>query len=452
MVCALLFFATTHNYINRQVFGVLGPTLSETFHWTESDFSLIVNAFTLAYAVSYVAGGWLIDRVGERRGLTLVVALWSLAAMAHGLVSPLTQFGTPWLKAAFRGTLFGSLTPAAVSVAGFVVARFALGLAEGGHFPAAVKTVGVWHPASERAMSIGIFNAGSNVGIIAAAYLVPLVVETLRWGWAAAFYISGGLGFVWLVAWLAYYQRPEHNPRVSPAELAHIRSDPPDPPAHIPWLSLLRFRQTWAYVAGMFLVSPVWWFYLFWLPKFFKHNYNIDLRHVFLPLLVVYLMADLGSLAGGGLSSWLIRRGASVNLARKLAFLACSLAAVPVACVPQLSDMWPAVLLVGVAAAAHAGFSANLYAIVADTVPRKVVSSVVGLGGAAGCVGMLILSTLVGAILDWTQRAHGVKDYRAPFLIAGLAYFAATALIHLLLPRLEPMAATLDSTAPDNRS
>ena len=269
----------------------------------------------------------MMDRIGERKGFALAVAVWSAAAMAHGLVSPLVYSGLPWLNAVFAGTFLGSLTPAILSVAGFSVARFALGLAEGGNFPGAIKTVGLWHPKSERAMSTGIFNSGSNVGIIVAAYAVPFIVEKMQWGWAAAFYLTGALGFVWLVFWLAMYDSPERHPRVSPAELAHIRSDPPDPPAHISWLSLLRYRQTWAYTLGMFLVSPVWWFYLYWMPKFLKNNHGIDLGQVFWPLLVVYLMADVGSIAGGGLSSWLIRRGASVNVARKTAFLVVRLGA-----------------------------------------------------------------------------------------------------------------------------
>ena len=201
------------------------------------------------------------------------------------------------------------MTPAVLSVAGFSGARFALGLAEGGNFPGAIKTVGQWHPKSERALSTGLFNSGSNMGIIVAAYTVPFIVDRLQLGWAAAFYLTGALGFLWLAFWLAMYDAPERHPRVSVAELAHIRSDPPAPSARLPWLGLLRYRQTWAYTAGMFLTAPVWWFYLYWLPKFLKNNHGIDLHHVFWPLLIVYLMADVGSIGGGGLSSWLIRRG-----------------------------------------------------------------------------------------------------------------------------------------------
>jgi MFS transporter, ACS family, hexuronate transporter len=439
VICALLFFATTVNYVDRQVFGMLGTSLTEEFHWSESNFSFIVSAFTLAYAVGYSAMGRLMDRIGERRGFILAVSVWSLAAMAHDLVYPLVYSGLPWLKAVFAGTLLGGLTPAILSVAGFSVARFALGLAEGGNFPGAIKTVGLWHPKSERALSTGIFNAGSNVGILLAAFLVPLLVAKLNWGWPAVFYATGVLGFLWLLFWLVLYDSPEKHPRVSPAELAHIRSDPTDPPGKIPWLSLLQHRQTWAYTIAMFLVSPVWWFYLYWMPKFLKNNHGIDLDHVFWPLLTVYLMADVGSIGGGALSSWLIRRGYTVNAARKITFLACALCVVPVASVAWISSLWLAVTLVGLAAAAHAGFSANLYTIVSDTVPRKAVSSVVGIGGTASCVGMIAFSTLIGYVLDWTEKVYGRKEYMIPFVMAGSAYLIATALIHLLLPRLEPM-------------
>ena len=414
IICALLFFATTINYVDRQVFGILGPMLTEEFSWTESQFSLIVSVFTLAYAISYMVAGRMMDWLGERKGFTLAVALWSTAAMAHGLVGPLVYSGLPWLSAAFAGTFLGSLTPMVLSVAGFCVARFALGLSEGGNFPGAIKTVGIWHPKSERAMSTGIFNGGSNVGIIVAAYAVPFIVTEMQWGWPVAFYLTGALGFVWLVFWLAMYDRPERHPRVSPAELEHIQSDPPDPAVKISWFALLRYRQTWAYTFAMFLVSPVWWFYLYWMPKFLKNNHGIDLGHIFWPLLVIYLMADVGGIAGGGLSSWLIHRGASVNVARKATFLACALSVAPVVCIARITNLWLAIALVGVAAAAHQGFSANLYTIVSDTVPRKAVSSVVGIGGTAGCVGMLFFSTLIGYVLDWSKNAYGEKDYLGP--------------------------------------
>jgi MFS transporter, ACS family, hexuronate transporter len=439
VVCALMFFATTVNYVDRQVFGLLAPMLTKEFGWSETNFSFIISAFTLAYAIGYVAAGRLMDRIGERKGFAVVVAVWSLAAMAHGLVRPLVYDGLPWLQAAIGGTLLGAVTPTIASVIGFSVARVALGLSEGGNFPGAIKTVGQWHPKSERALSTGIFNSGSNMGIILAAYAVPFVVKKMEWGWPAAFYLTGALGFAWLLFWLRMYDTPERHPRVSPAELAHIRSDPADPPVHIPWVDLLRYRQTWAYTLAMFLVTAPWWFYLYWLPKFLENNHGIDLAKVFWPLLVVYLMADAGSIGGGGLSSWLIRRGASVNVARKTTLLVCALGVVPVVTVARLESMWAAVLLIGLAASCHAGYSANLFTLVSDTVPRKAVGSVVGIGGTAGCIGMLIFSTVTGYVLDWTNAVYGQKDYLIPFVIAGSTYLVATAVIHLMLPRLEPM-------------
>jgi MFS transporter, ACS family, hexuronate transporter len=439
VVCALLFFATTVNYVDRQVFGILGPDLTKEFGWSEKQFSIIVIAFTLAYAIGYAAAGRMMDRIGERKGFAIVVTLWSLAAMAHGLIGPLVSVGLPWLNAVFAGTLLGGLTPAILSLAGFSVARVALGLAEGGNFPGAIRTVGQWHPKSERALSTGIFNSGSNLGIIIAASVVPLIVVTLKWHWSAAFYITGILGFAWLAFWLAMYDTPERHPRVSPAELAYIRSDPVDPPAHVRWLSLLRHRQTWAYTSGMFLSSPVWWFYLYWTPKYLANNHHITMDEMFRPLLVIYLMADVGSIAGGWLSSRLIQRGATVNFARKTTFLLCSLCALPVMSVARVDSLWVASLIVGLAAAAHAGFSANLFTIVSDTVPRKAVSSVVGIGGLAANLGMVLLAPLIGYILDRTNEDYGQKDYLIPFMIAGSAYLIATLIIHLLLPRLEPM-------------
>jgi len=449
LICVLLFFVTTINYMDRQVFGVLGPRLTEQYHWTESQFSFIVSVFTLAYAIGYTAFGRLMDRIGERKGFLFAVSVWSIAAMAHGLVAPLVDVGLPWLTAAFAGTFLGSLTPSMLSVAGFSAARFALGLAEGGNFPGAIKAVGQWHPARERALSTGIFNSGSNMGIIGAAYIVPFVVEEMRWSWAAAFYLTGALGFVWLAVWMVIYDDPGRHPRVSAAELAYIRSDPPDSSQNVSWIGLLRYRQTWAYALGTFLVAPVWWFYLYWMPKFLKNNHNIDLQEVFWPLLTVYLMADVGSIAGGGLSSWLIGRGASVNVARKAALLACATCVFPVVCVARLTNMWAAVLLVGLAAAAHQGFSANLFTIVSDTVPRKAVGSVIGIGGTAACLGMLVLSTAIGWILDWTEAVYGEKDYLIPFLIAGSAYVVASAIIHLLLPKLETMPPAHDVSSAD---
>jgi ACS family hexuronate transporter-like MFS transporter len=435
IICGLLFFATTVNYVDRQVIAVLKVPLEKQYAWSEIDYSNIVFAFQLAYAIGYLLAGRMMDWIGVRRGFTLAVALWSAAAMAHGLVSPLVEFGLPWLRSLFEGTLLGAVTATGLSVVGFSTARFALGLSEGGNFPGSIKTVGEWFPKRERALATGIFNAGANVGAIITPLTVPWI--TLRWGWPAAFYATGSLGFLWLVLWLLIYQSPQSHPRVSTAELAYIRSDPPDPPVRIPWLSLLRYRQTWAYTAGMFLTSPVWWFYLYWVPGFLYDRHGIDLKNIGAPLVTIYLMADVGSIAGGWLSSWLIKRGTTINFARKMTFLACALCVVPVGMASQVSTVWWAVVLIGLAASAHQGFSANLFTIVSDTLPRKAVSSVVGIGGMAGAIGGMFVAKLVGYILDWTEKTYGTKQYLIPFVMAACAYLVALGIIHFLLPRLE---------------
>jgi MFS transporter, ACS family, hexuronate transporter len=439
-ICGLLFFATTVNYLDRQVISLLKPELERQYNWSEIDYSHIVFAFQLAYALGYLLAGRMMDRIGVRRGFTLVVAVWSAAAMAHGLVGPLVQFGLPWINGLLEGTLIGAMTGTTLSVAGFAVARFALGLSEGGNFPGSIKTVGEWFPKKERALATGIFNSGANIGAIVTPLAVPWI--TLRWGWPAAFYATGGTGFLWLLLWLLNYRNPQSHPRVSAAELAYIESDPPDPPVRIPWLKLLRYRQTWAYAAATLLTSPVWWFYLFWLPSFLHDRHGIDLKTIGGPLLTVYMMASVGSVAGGWLSSWLIKRGRSINFARKTALLACALCVVPVCMASQVSDMSLAVVLIGLAAAAHQGFSANLYTIVSDTFPRKAVSSVVGIGGTAGAIGGMFVAELVGYILDWTARAYGTKQYLVLFVMAASAYLVALGIIQLLLPRLE--VATFD--------
>jgi MFS transporter, ACS family, hexuronate transporter len=438
VVCTLLFCATSIIYVDRQVWGMLAPSLTDKFQWTESNYSFIVNAFTIAYALGYALGGRVMDLIGVRKGFLILYCIWSALELTHGLVSPLVTHGLPWWNTTFAGTILGSLTPALISVAGFSLVRLFLGLIEGGHFPGAIKTVGQWHPKKERALSTGLFNSGSNIGTIIALITVPFILSRMHWG--ATFFVTGILGFTWVAIWFLCYKNPEQHPRVSPAELALIHSDPPDPPVRIPWLSLLGHRQTWAYTSAMFLVSPVWWFYIFWLPKFLKNNHNIDSTVYYLPLLVVYLMADAGSIAGGSLSSWLIKRGASINVARKATFLFCAICVLPVMIVPRVESMWLAVLIIGLACAAHAGFAANLFTIVSDTVPRKAISSVVGIGGAASGAGFFVFSTLIGKVLDWTKEVYGEKDYMIPFIIAGSAYLVATAIIHLLLPRLEPMA------------
>jgi ACS family hexuronate transporter-like MFS transporter len=394
-ICALLFFAATINYLDRQVIATLKPTLQQAGIWDEIGYSWVVFSFQTAYAIGLLIAGRVMDWLGTRKGFSLSVIFWSIAAMGHALAS---------------------------TVMGFSFWRFALGLGEAGNFPASIKTVAEWFPKKERALATGIFNAGTNVGILVAAAIVPPI--TLAFGWEWTFVVTGLVGFLWLVVWLALYRRPEEHARLSSEERAHIQSDPPDKEARVPWARLFPHRQTWAFAIGKFMTDPIWWIYLFWLPDFLNKNYGIDLKSIGLPLIVVYLIADVGSVAGGWLSSTLIKRGWTVNGARKTAMLICALSVVPVVFAANASNVWVAVLLVGLAAAAHQGWSANLFTTTSDMFPRKAVGSIVGIGGMAGAVGY---------ILQWSG------SYVPIFIIAGSAYLVALLVVHLLAPKLEPV-------------
>ncbi len=422
IICALLFFAATINYIDRQVIGILKPTLQGQFGWSEIDYGDIVFAFQLAYGIGLLLAGGVIDRLGARTGFAAAIVIWSLAAMAHAGVGLFG--GTAATLLALAGLTYSA------SVAGFIVARLALGIGEAGNFPAAIKVVAEWFPKRERAFATGLFNSGTNIGALVTPLVVPWI--TLRWGWSWAFIATGALGFLWLVLWWLTYDRPEHHPRLTASELAHIRSDPPDATSKVPWRSLMRHRQTWAFALGKFLTDPVWWLYLFWVPDFLHRNHGINLGTMGPPLVAIYLIADIGSIGGGWLSSRLIKHGWSVNASRKTAMLACALAVLPMVFASGAKDLWVAVALISVAAAAHQGWSANLFTLVSDMFPRQAVGSVVGFGGMAGAVGGMLIAKLTGYILQATG------SYVPVFLIAAFAYVVALAVIHMLVPRLEP--------------
>jgi MFS transporter, ACS family, hexuronate transporter len=430
VICGLLFFAITVSYIDRQVIGVLKTTLMQTYHWSDSDFANIIFTFQLAYALGQLLSGWLFDRIGVRVGFMIAVLIWSLAATAHGLIGLIPMDAT-WSWPLGPGTV-KILNIGVISVLGFSLARFALGLPEGGTFPGAVKAVSEWFPRRERALATGLFNAGTNVGAMVTPLAVPIL--TSCWGWPSAFYATGTIGFAWLLCWWPLYDAPERHRWLSPAELAYIRSDPPDPSAHIPWLTLLRYRQTWTFAIGFALSAPVWWFYLYWIPGFLQDRHGLNLVQLGVPLVTIYLMTDLGSIGGGWLSSHLLKRGWSVNAARKTAMLGCALCVVPVFLAGITASLWTATLLVGLAASAHQGFAANLFTIVSDTMPRKAVSSVIGIGGMAGAFAGMGFAKLTGYILDtgWPGR------YAILFTIASTAYLVNLLVIHLLSPRLEP--------------
>ncbi len=411
IICALLFFATTINYIDRQILGILKPTLEGEFGWSETDYADIVFAFQAAYAIGLLGVGRLIDRIGVRKGYAIAVIVWSVAAMAH---------------AAARG------------ISGFIIARFALGVGEAGNFPAAIKAVAEWFPKKERALATGIFNSGSNVGAIITPLMVPAIV--LAWGWQAAFLITGALGFIWLALWLSVYRPPEDSKRLSKGELDYIRSDPEESLTPIPWRRLLRYRQTWAFAVAKFLTDPIWWFFLFWLPDFFTKQYGLDLKTFGPPLIVIYLLADFGSIGGGWLSSALIKRGWSVNAGRKTAMLVCALGVVPVSMAIYADNLYIAVGIIGLAAAAHQGWSANLFTLVSDLMPRRAIGSVVGVGGMAGAIGGMLMAKYAGYVLE------SVGNYTPIFLLIGSMYLIALLIVHVLVPRLEPIL--LDKETP----
>jgi ACS family hexuronate transporter-like MFS transporter len=401
-ICSLLFFATTINYIDRQVIGVLAPELQRVIGWNEIQYGWIITAFSAAYAIGYVFAGRFVDRAGSRVGYAVMFSIWTLAAIGHSLVA---------------------------TVLGFGVARFVLGLGESGNFPAALKTVAEWFPRKERAFATGIFNAGTNMGAILAPMMVPWI--TLQFGWRWAFIATGLLGVPWLIAWLGTYRPPREHRKLGASELAYIQSDPQDPSVRVPWSRLLSHRQTWAYAIGKFLTDPIWWFFVFWLPKFLNTRHGLSLSELGPPLIVIYILSDVGSICGGWLSSGLIRRGWAVNRSRKTAMLMCAICVSPIVIAASVESLWMAVALIGLATAAHQGWSANLFTLPSDMFPRHAVASVVGIGGFSGAIGGMLIATFTGFLLQWTG------SYVPVFIMAGSAYLAALGMMHLLVPKLE---------------
>jgi ACS family hexuronate transporter-like MFS transporter len=403
IICGLLFFATTFNYIDRQVIGLLKPTLQRELHWTELDYAHIILLFQFAYAIGYLVMGPMIDRLGTRKGYTISALIWSVAAMAHAGVQ---------------------------TVAGFGAARFALGLGEGGSFPASIKTVAEWFPRKERALATAIFNSGTNLGPIIVPLTIPWI--TIHYGWRMTFIITGVLNLAWIIPWLLVYRPPEEHKTVSSAELAYIRSDPSEPVVRIPWASLLPHRQLWAIAIGKFLTDPVWWLFLFWVPDFLNRTHGLNLLALELPLVVIYCGATVGSLGGGWLSGALLKRGWTVNASRKTAMLVCACAAVPIVFAAHASSLWVAVGILTLSTAAHQGWSANLFTLSSDMFPRRAVGSITGIIGTAGACGGMLVAEVVGYLLQKTG------SYSLIFAIAGCAYLTALLVIHLIVPRLEP--------------
>ena len=398
----LLFAAMVINYVDRQMIGVLKPTLQTEFGWSETDYANIIFWFQAAYAVSYLIFGRIMDRVGARWGFGVAFLIWQIGHIAHGAARDLSHF---------------------------IMARVVLGVGEAGGFPGGIKAVAEWFPKKERALATGLFNAGTNIGAIVTPLVVPWLV--LAFGWQAAFVVTGLLGLIWLPIWLLVYRRPREQKKVTPAELAWIEQDAADPVEKIGWRKLLTVKETWAYAAGKFLIDPIWWMFLFWLPDFLGKRYGLDLKTFGPPLVAIYLLSDVGSVGGGWLSSRMMHRGASLNRARKTTMLICALCAVPVAFAAYASNVWLAVAIIGLATAAHQGFSANLYAFPGDVFPRSAVGSVVGIGGMLGGIGGMIMAKYAGFVLD------SIGTYTPIFVVAASAYLIALLVIHLISPRYE---------------
>ena len=404
VVVALLFTAMIVNYVDRQTLGFLKGDLSKEYGWSETNYADLVFWFQATYAVSYIIWGRIMDRIGARWGFGIAFLIWQIGHIA---------------------------TAGAQSLNHFIMSRLVLGAGEGGAFPGGIKAMAEWFPKKERAFATGLFNAGTNIGAIVTPLVIPVVA--LAWGWRACFIVTGVAGLLWLPVWLLVYRRPRENPRVSAAELAHIESDPADPVEKVPWTRLLRYRETWAYAIGKFLIDPIWWMFLFWLPDFLAKRHGLDLKTFGVPVIAIYLMSDVGSVAGGWFSSRMIKRGWSINRARKTVMLICALLAVPVAFAAMASSLWLAVAIIGVATAAHQGFSANLYTMPGDVFPRSAVGSVVGIGGMLGAVGGMAMAKYAGFVLD------KLGTYTPIFVLAGSAYLLALLVVHVLAPRMEPV-------------
>lgn len=404
VIVTLLFLAMVINYVDRQTIGFLKTDLSKEFGWSEKDYADLVFYFQLSYAVAYLVWGKIMDKIGARWGFGIAFLIWQVAHIAHAGARGLT---------------------------GFIFARMALGVGEAGGFPGGIKAVTEWFPKKERAFATGIFNAGTNIGAIVTPLVVPAIV--LTWGWQMAFIVTGVAGLIWLPIWLLVYRTPRETKTLSVAELAHIEQDPADPVEKIAWTKLLTKRETWAYALGKFLIDPIWWMFLFWLPDFLGKRYGMDLKTFGPPIVAIYLLSDVGSVGGGWLSSRLLKNGASINKARKLTMLVCALLAVPVMFASFADSVWLAVLIIGVATAAHQGFSANLYTLPSDVFPRGAVGSVVGIGGMLGAFGGMVFSKYIGGVLE------SIGTYTPIFIVAGSAYLVALLVVHLLTPKMEPV-------------
>lgn len=403
LVCALLFFATTINYIDRQVLAILAPVLQKEIGWSEIEYGYIVTAFQFSYAIGLILAGKLIDFLGTKRGFAISIVVWSLAAISHAFARTATGFG---------------------------FARLALGIGESGNFPAAIKTIAEWFPRKERALATGIFNSGSNIGAIVAPLAVPIIA--LNFGWKWAFILTGFLGFIWLFFWVRIMKSPQSHPSVNKAELDLIECDlEVSNEVESPIWQIIRTRKVWAIAIGKFLTDPFWWFFLYWLPKYLHQSYNLELNSIGLPLIVAYLIADVGSVGGGWVSSKFLKLGWSINAARKTTLLISAIMVIPIYFVTSVDSLWPAIVLIGLGMSAHTAWSANMYTMATDFFPKKDIGKVVGLIGMVGAFGGMLMATATGYVLEATG------SYNIIFIVAASVYGVALLIIQLLVPNFD---------------
>jgi len=410
-ILALVFMATTINYFDRSIVGVMAPTLQQLFDWSNKDYAAIMVSFKIAYGTGLLFMGGIIDRLGTKMGYTISIVTWSLFGMLHAVIKP------------------------AFSLIGFIVARFGLGIGESGNFPAAIKTVAEWFPKKDRAFATGIFDASTSVGAVLAPFIVGAIVSVEGDNWQIPFLFTGLLSSLWVFLWLRTYRKPEVHPKLSTGELAYINSDSKEETTErIPWLKLLPRRETWAFALTT-VTDGVWWFYLFWGAKFLSDQFGVDIKNIGLPFLIIFIMADAGSLIGGYASGTLIKKGWSINKARKMILLVCAVIILPVTMVPVISGKWMAVLLIGLGAAGHQSWSINSYTLVPDVFPKKAIASVIGIGKMIGVAVAIVADIALGSVLDKANNS----GYFWAFVIAGLSYLIILGFVHLLMPRMTPL-------------
>ena len=442
-ICALLFFATTINYLDRQVLSLLQPQLAELYGWTNTDYANITSAFQFVYAISMLFAGRIIDRMGTKKGYVWAIIIWSIGALLHALAIPIGQGAA---------TILGwvGIVAVPVSIAGFIISRAVLAIGEAGNFPAAIKATAEYFPKKERSFATGIFNSGANVGAVLAPLTVPWIGA--HWGWEAAFLIIGAIGFLWLGFWLVFFEKPEKQKRLSAAEYAYITSDKIDDPVvsdptikvadKVSWVKLLGYKQTWAFVFGKFMTDGVWWFFLFWLPAYLKAQYGMTGTVVILPLSVLYTITMIGSVGGGWFPTYFINKGLQPYDARMKAMLMIAVIPLVVLLAQPFGyiSFWIPVILVGVGTAAHQAWSANIFTTVSDMFPKKAVGSIVGIGGMAGGIGGVIVSKSGGALFDhYKALGHVQTGYTIMFSFCAVAYLIAWAVMKALVPKYKPI-------------